>query len=670
MDPQGNILADQIRDAGYVTYLQDMRKLQNDPLSKGANRDISKKKGQVADFEVNEELIEKISLQNEDDEEDENIINTSSKKTIAKGMELNAKKSLKEVADKILDKEELEDKFRENELMKELSLNIGNLFTYLEQKMPPITFGKSPKKDSNDTEALDAGCLFATALYNDVQKSIGKFLDNPSCFDENPDVRRQLESMSIKIKDESALFRQKVFDYREMVRNAKEVDKEDKEPTWQMALKYQRADVIDLNDEKKYRTAKVGGATSTRLRISTIGLNEKGEEEIKEEVFFQKSEKVALYKDVTMITEFMREKIAETPKNEDILKEVFDALKNDLGHKNIGKSSLVDFLISKASKPASELYESLNNQDEQLDVLDCLSEMTAKERKLATEYLSEFSRRLFQRKQCNRIRIKPDSNISDRNVATSRLAQLFGIQNIICDSRSAVVQRNKDYVKGCAMAKAEGDTSPNVLKLATAMECKVSYSDKAINQLFSMQIFDFICGQVDRTRNNYFVQTKEDYGNRKMVVDSIQGFDNDMSFGSMTFDMLKKGYNRIALITEENLKGIPIQLVNTIMHLDRHALDYILCDILSREELNALWNRISGVKSGLMKLKGLKYDEKTSRYYYEGEDSDDTLRQLKQLKANKNTELNTVFDYRKTPFLMDFVDVEDLEDRIQKRRAQ
>ncbi|MBQ7615817.1 MAG: hypothetical protein IJU77_12290 [Butyrivibrio sp.] len=145
MDPNGNVLGDQIRDAGYVTYLQDMQRLRNDPLSKGVKPDISKKKGKVPEFEFKEELIDNISLQDDiDDEEDEEIITTSSKKKIGEGIKLQGKKSLKEVADKMLNRADLDEMFRENVLMKELSFSMGNLFKYLEQRMPPIISVKAP----------------------------------------------------------------------------------------------------------------------------------------------------------------------------------------------------------------------------------------------------------------------------------------------------------------------------------------------------------------------------------------------------------------------------------------------------------------------------------------------------------------------------------------------
>ena len=69
------------------------------------------------------------------------------------------------------------------------------------------------------------------------------------------------------------------------------------------------------------------------------------------------------------------------------------------------------------------------------------------------------------------------------------------------------------------------------------------------------------------------------------------------------------------------------------MHLEREVIDHLLCDILDKKELDALWNRLSGIKNRIPQLEGIAYIEETHRYYYTGEDADDTLRQLKQLKA-------------------------------------
>ena len=180
--------------------------------------------------------------------------------------------------------------------------------------------------------------------------------------------------------------------------------------------------------------------------------------------------------------------------------------------------------------------------------------------------------------------IRNGRNLSDRNVATSRLAVMLGIGSVISDSRTAVIRRNNKLIRGNLM-EASGGT--------TADECKkgVTYSNEAIVQLYALQIFDLICGQIDRNLANYHVIVKDN----KIV--RIKGIDNDMAFGDLKFEDVKDGRNRIRALKKISILGMPKAMINRIMGMTPEYLKQTLGDILDEKELDCLWDRFDGSKT-------------------------------------------------------------------------
>ena len=119
-----------------------------------------------------------------------------------------------------------------------------------------------------------------------------------------------------------------------------------------------------------------------------------------------------------------------------------------------------------------------------------------------------------------------------------------------------------------------------------------------------------------------------------MLLTGVRGLDNDMSFGTLDQIPKNRSRNQMKPVTQTSLRGLPINLVNAIMNLDKkETISFILCDILEQDELDALWSRIKGVQEEIKKLPGLVQDQETGRYQYtDKEDQDDRLRQLKIMK--------------------------------------
>ncbi|MCR5099226.1 MAG: hypothetical protein K6B14_09790, partial [Lachnospiraceae bacterium] len=136
-------------------------------------------------------------------------------------------------------------------------------------------------------------------------------------------------------------------------------------------------------------------------------------------------------------------------------------------------------------------------------------------------------------------------------------------------------------------------------------------SPQAISQLNKLQVFDLICGQVDRHLNNYNVII-DDSVPGEVTVTGIKAIDNDMSFGGLKYEDIR--YSTSAMLSfmsriEENgsitipylEKGFYEQLLrleeNNWEGLEKIALEQ--SDIRTPDEIDALKDRIKGVVDDL-----------------------------------------------------------------------
>ncbi len=498
--------------------------------------------------------------------------------------------------------------------MQAVTANMADLLAFLGQDMPPLDF---------DEEAISASCLIATALYNTVITSIDACLSKSENYNNNDIVKEQLTSLKNMCLEENDMFRQKVFEYREVLADNSIVSAEKLGLSWHDAISYERAVVLNLNGEDGVKMEKLGGNNSVVYKLST----DKGG--IKENKYFKKDDYVSAEDNKKAIDDFLN-KLETDKETRSELKQIFEELKKDEDATD-NKSRLVDVVV--------DIFDSRNNTPDKIlkkfknlnwNVSKAIKNSKMKQSEIG-KYLAEFCKTILQREIAMDGGIDCESNLSKRNVATSRMAQLLGLEELVCDSRTCYVKNGKKMVKGNLMEEGKGKP---VLEISLFTHISnLTYSPKAINQLFSLQVFDFICGQIDRHAKNFLGQTHKVNGD--IVVDEIKAIDNDMSFGKLAYNLLKNGdYYNVRALNKENLKGLPIQLINSIMNLKKETVKYLLCDILSSDELIYLWDRIRGVQLEIDKIEDIKKD-KSGRYYFEGDDSDDTLRQINQLRKKK-----------------------------------
>ncbi len=184
------------------------------------------------------------------------------------------------------------------------------------------------------------------------------------------------------------------------------------------------------------------------------------------------------------------------------------------------------------------------------------------------------------------------------NIATSRVAELLGIGHIAAHSEKMIVHRGDQVMAGCFMDFAEGmDFHSNDYATRRAFEQVEFTPTPDMNRdMTSLEVFDFLCGQVDRHTGNMFYKLSEPDENGKRNIVGIQGIDNDLAFGDHNSDNFQFGRQNL-----DNMYFIDKGLAEKVRGLDRKKLEYALGDLLTKEQIDAMEERVKAFQDRLEK---------------------------------------------------------------------
>ena len=206
--------------------------------------------------------------------------------------------------------------------------------------------------------------------------------------------------------------------------------------------------------------------------------------------------------------------------------------------------------------------------------------------------------------------IPSGARIDIRNVATSRLFRALGSPDIVVESHLAVLRKEGVPDKeGIIMAKATGKSSQQLSK-DLRFFAEQAFNGQGIYQIrlskdvqrkfANLQLGDYIAGQTDRHRENYFVDYKildmgTGAGAVEFYITSIQGIDNDLSFGRLGgLDVLRRGVGCLPVFSDDwhlSLPFIDKGIADRLKGLSDSSIEYIFADLLSLEEMEALKDR-------------------------------------------------------------------------------
>lgn len=195
------------------------------------------------------------------------------------------------------------------------------------------------------------------------------------------------------------------------------------------------------------------------------------------------------------------------------------------------------------------------------------------------------------------------ANMSRRNVATSRVAELLGLGNLVARSWTAEIydKATGKTIRGNLMDQAKGVAHKEVeMKLKNG-----EYSAGFMRDMMNLQVLDMLCGQVDRHAGNIMFRTDHETG----LVSGIQGIDNDAAFGTGVDAASAKARSRkdARVFDPKSLEMVipfmDAKLARRIEELDEQMLKYVLYDLLTEAEVKAALQRLKLLKDGIRKAK-------------------------------------------------------------------
>ncbi len=193
-------------------------------------------------------------------------------------------------------------------------------------------------------------------------------------------------------------------------------------------------------------------------------------------------------------------------------------------------------------------------------------------------------------------------NMTKRNVATSRMAAIFGLEHMVAKSETAEIydKTTGTTVRGNLMEKAEGvegnkfaeNFRKNHDKDTTAFITPTAQRD-----LMNLQVFDVLCGQVDRHMGNYMVTTEGDD-----TITGIKAIDNDGAFGTITDVNGGAKHDRRVYDPESGELVVPYMdkaLAARILAVSPDVVRYALKGLIADEEIEAAVTRLEMMQKAI-----------------------------------------------------------------------
>ncbi len=255
-----------------------------------------------------------------------------------------------------------------------------------------------------------------------------------------------------------------------------------------------------------------------------------------------------------------------------------------------------------------------------------LKEVEAEKKELFVRHLKEVEKRhAIMYAGAKVAGIKAGSSLNSRNEATSVLAGYLGIGDMMMGCHSITLEEDGKQIRGIRMDEVKGTGSRPIIDGDMYEGKKIHMSSELVKQFTTMQVFDVICGQVDRNQNNYKLKITE--GSDSVVVERLTGIDNDMCFGGLTYAQICDRYrdtselkplevNWVEKVKDEEtreektkpchkvlLKKLDKTFAESVIAMKPEMLKYLLSPYISEEEIAACQDRLKGVQELLKEIK-------------------------------------------------------------------
>ncbi len=371
--------------------------------------------------------------------------------------------------------------------------------------------------------------------------------------------------------------------------------------TWETVFKESRTKKITVKDISK--VDKFGGAASTVLKINSDNSNDISG-------FFKESEILTNYRDS------INDSIGSIQKKLDVQQSLAQTIESfPLSNKLYKKVSVCE--------DPMELETLLSREIDDIDVTEKKT-LTKFQKKWFAVYTSSTAAKGNLRSAGVIIDKGANYKLRERNVATSRIANLLGLQSLVVNSELAELSYEENgetkTKEGLLMSTAEGTEAK---KIKDERNSK-NKDDNGFNlgdvtgnfqrEMSNLDILDYVCGQIDRHTGNFFVK-KDENGKFNGVV----GIDNDFSFGKSntlkgddeeSYDKHRYGgasdkSHAKAVVSQGKLAQphIDAELAERVLTINKDMITYTLMDLIEPQFVEACWLRLQQLQKAILDAK-------------------------------------------------------------------
>ena len=187
------------------------------------------------------------------------------------------------------------------------------------------------------------------------------------------------------------------------------------------------------------------------------------------------------------------------------------------------------------------------------------------------------------------------------------------------------------------MAEGYDAASTDIDVVQKFKEVKDWYSPGMVRDQSDLQIFDLICGQVDRHGANAFYKIGEMGPDGTRPLLGLMGIDNDMAF-SPEVRLDDKGKLESIGKTDytEFMNFISEDMADKIMALDREKLEFAVGDIITEREMDGLVARTEKMKELIQsQMYKVKEGEWNLEHYKKEDTSDEAKKYFEAVESLK-----------------------------------
>ena len=368
------------------------------------------------------------------------------------------------------------------------------------------------------------------------------------------------------------------------------------------------SEIVNVNADNK-DFDKVGAASNTRIAMS---VTKNGQTKLG---FFTKE--VLFAPDLQLFYDAASKVIDEEEIPDEYIPAIKDSITNMLTSNKLISSSLseltAEYVEINGLDGVAPTEDDISNASKYINKI----ETNSKFEKLWNEYFTKYSQ--YQ----SSIHADAGTNITNRNVAMSKIAALLGVSHLLAKSEKMEITEGDKVISGVFMENAEGKSYDDIMPEDAAKLDEHPFDNPTVlRDLADMQVLDFICQNIDRHQHNLFYKFSED--GKKII--GVQGIDNDLSFGNAPkekdSDML--GPADVAL---KDITVITKSMYDKIKDLHPHTVLPVLSGLgLSKNEQQNALKRIQTIVN--------RVDEKRIKVVPDAAFSEMTINELAQGKTS------------------------------------